>query len=68
MLIFLYRRMSFFYVLSFHLLDRLDPMTCACLIVAFSYLGSAFFGNTYYYTAPYFFIFLGLGYRNFIHS
>ena len=56
------------YIRALRVRDRLDPMTCVCLIVAFSYLGSAFFGNTYYYTAPYFFIFLGLGYRHFIHS
>ena len=56
------------YIRALRVRDRLDPMTCACLIVAFSYLGSAFFGTSYYYTAPYFFIFLGLGYRNFIHS
>ena len=33
-----------------------------CLIAAFGYLVSSFFGNTMYYTAPFFFIFLGLSF------
>ena len=36
--------------------------TFACLAVAFTYLFSAIFGNTMFYTAPFFFIFLGLGF------
>ena len=41
--------------------DRLDAMTFACLGAAFSYLVSAFFGNTIYCTAPFLFLFLGMG-------
>jgi len=33
------------------------------LCAAFTYLASAFIGNTMYYTAPFLFIFLGLGYH-----
>ena len=40
---------------------RLDAMTFACLGAAFSYLVSAFFGNTIYCTAPFLFLFLGMG-------
>ena len=36
-------------------------MTFACLGAAFSYLVSAFFGNTIYCTAPFLFLFLGMG-------
>lgn len=35
-----------------------------CLTVAFTYLVSAFFGITMYNTAPFLFIFMGLGYRS----
>lgn len=34
----------------------------SCLVVAFGYLVSSFFGNTMYYTAPFLFIFLGLSF------
>lgn len=34
----------------------------AALIAAFGYLASAAFGNTMYYTAPYLFLLLGIGY------
>ena len=34
----------------------------AALIAAFGYLASAAFGNTMYYTAPYLFLMLGIGY------
>ncbi len=40
---------------------RMSDATAVCLIVAFTYLFSAIFGNTMFYTAPYLFIFLGLG-------
>ena len=39
---------------------HLDNTTLACLTAAFGYMGSAFFGNTVYFVAPFFFIFLGL--------
>lgn len=42
--------------------DALDLYTKTALIAAFAYLVSAAFGNTMYYTAPYLFILLGLGY------
>ncbi|MGN0240754.1 MAG: O-antigen ligase family protein [Candidatus Weimeria sp.] len=42
----------------------LSGVTLACLTVAFTYLVSACFGVTLYNTAPYLFIFLGLGYRS----
>ena len=41
---------------------RLDGCTLAALCTAAAYLCSAFFGNTMHYTAPYFFMFLGLGF------
>ena len=40
---------------------NLDRTSAACLVAAFGYLVSAFFGNTMYYTAPFFFILLGIG-------
>lgn len=40
----------------------LDKYTMAAIVFAFGYLVSSFFGNTMYYTAPFLFIFLGLGY------
>ena len=40
---------------------KLDSTSSACLVAAFAYLVSSFFGNTMYYTAPLFFIFLGIG-------
>ena len=42
----------------------LSGVTLACLTAAFTYLVSACFGVTLYNTAPYLFIFLGLGYRS----
>jgi len=39
---------------------RLSNTTLICLAVAFGYCVSAFFGNTFTYTYPYFMIFLGL--------
>ena len=39
----------------------LDKTSAVCLVAAFGYLVSAFFGNTMYYTAPMLFIFLGIG-------
>ncbi len=41
---------------------NLDGYTIAAIVFAFGYLVSSFFGNTMYYTAPFLFIFLGLGY------
>ena len=40
---------------------HLDKTSAVCLVAAFGYLVSAFFGNTMYYTAPLLFIFLGIG-------
>ncbi len=40
----------------------LDKVTLACIITSFAYLVSAFFGNTKYYTAPYFFMILGFAF------
>lgn len=42
----------------------LGLITFACLTSAFTYYVSAMFGNSMYATAPFFFIFLGLGYRS----
>ena len=39
----------------------LDGPTLVCLTGAFAYFFSSLFGNTMFYTAPLFFIFLGLG-------
>lgn len=44
--------------------NLLSGVTLACLTAAFTYLVSACFGITIYNTAPYLFIFLGLGYRS----
>ncbi len=41
---------------------KLDVPTTVSLIAAFGYIVSSVFGNTMYYTAPYFFILLGLGF------
>ncbi len=43
---------------------RLDAYAIAALVAAFAYLVSSVFGNTMYYTAPYLFILLGIGYSN----
>lgn len=40
----------------------LDSATLVCLTGAFGYLVSSFFGNTLYCTAPFLFLFLGMGY------
>ena len=37
-----------------------NNVTLICTVVAFCYLVSSFFGNTMFYTAPFFFAFLGL--------
>lgn len=42
----------------------LRAMTFVCLTAAFTYMVSAVVGNSMYNTTPYFFIFLGLGYRS----
>ena len=49
------------FIKALHRRANLDRTSAACLIAAFGYLVSAFFGNTMYYTAPFFFIFLGIG-------
>lgn len=41
---------------------KLDPEMLIALSADFGYCVSAFFGNTMFYTAPYFFMFLGLGF------
>lgn len=41
---------------------KLDKYQLTALVAAFGYLVSSFFGNTMYYTAPFLFIFLGLGF------
>lgn len=41
----------------------IDMYSLAALAAAFSYLVSSAFGNTMFYTAPYFFIMLGIGYN-----
>ena len=41
---------------------KLDSFAIAALVAAFAYLVSSVFGNTMYYTAPYLFIMLGLGF------
>lgn len=40
--------------------SRVDGATFCCLMGAFGYIGSAFFGNTMTFIAPFFFIILGL--------
>ena len=42
---------------------KLDGFTVMALAAAFGYCVSAFFGNPKYYTAPYFFVMLGLAYN-----
>ena len=49
------------YIKALHRRVKLDRTSAACLVAAFGYLVSAFFGNTMYYTAPLFFILLGIG-------
>ena len=49
------------YIKAFRRRANLDRTSATCLVAAFGYLVSAFFGNTMYYTAPFFFILLGTG-------
>ena len=44
--------------------DELDGVTITCLVAAFGYLVSSFFGITLFSTTPYLFIMLGLGYHH----
>ena len=46
---------------------KLNPMTIVCFFVSTAYLISSCFGVTIYYTTPFFFIFLGLTYAEFMH-
>ena len=39
---------------------KVDNATFCCLVAAFGYIGSAFFGNAIIYTVPFFYILLGL--------
>ena len=41
---------------------KLTNVQIVSLIASFAYLASSFFGVTMFYTAPYLFILLGLGY------
>ena len=50
------------FIRGFKYRKSLDNATIICLTGAFAYLISSLFGNTMFYTAPFFFIFLGLGY------
>ena len=43
---------------------KTDSVTFACFIASAGYIASAFVGNTMYYTAPFFFIFLGMTCRD----
>ncbi|MBR5371416.1 MAG: O-antigen ligase family protein [Oscillospiraceae bacterium] len=43
---------------------ELKPMTVIALTAGIGYLCSAFFGNTMYYTAPYFFVTLGFAFQS----
>lgn len=43
---------------------KADAVSVACFIASAGYVASAFFGNTMYYTAPFFFIFLGMSCRD----
>lgn len=51
------------YVRAFRHRREMDPVSFAALAGAFAYLVSAFFGNTVFSVAPYFFCVLGLAYR-----
>lgn len=42
--------------------NRLDIYTLTSLVAVFGYIVSSLFGNTMYYTAPFLFIFMGLGF------
>lgn len=41
-------------------IKRSDPVSIGCFIASAGYIASAFIGNTMYYTAPFFFIVLGM--------
>lgn len=45
-------------------LKNLDTVSMTCFIASAGYIASSMFGNTMYYTAPFFFIFLGMICRN----
>jgi len=49
-------------------LKKVDGVSFACFIAAAGYIASAFVGNTMYYTAPFFFIFLGMSCKNRVHA
>ena len=51
------------YFRALHNRANLNSMTLVCLVAAFGYLVSAFFGLTLFATTPYLFIFLGMGYE-----
>lgn len=48
--------------------NHLDIYTITALVAAFGYLVSSAFGNTMFYTAPYFFILLGIGFNTIEHE
>ena len=39
---------------------KIDSVSFACFVASAGYIASAFVGNTMYYTAPFFFIFMGM--------
>ena len=45
-------------------LKQLDKVSLTCFIASAGYIASSMFGNTMYYTAPFFFIFLGMTCRD----
>ncbi|MBO4628195.1 MAG: O-antigen ligase family protein [Lachnospiraceae bacterium] len=45
-------------------LKKLDAVSLTCFITSAGYIASSMFGNTTYYTAPFFFIFLGMTCRD----
>lgn len=52
-----------FFAGVFRRLRKSSDISVVFLVAAFTYLVSAFFGNTMFYTAPYLFIFLGAAYE-----
>ncbi|MBR1559255.1 MAG: O-antigen ligase family protein [Clostridia bacterium] len=48
---------------GYHRRRTLDARTLLCLVAAFAYFTSSMFGNTMYYTAPFFFLLMGMGYE-----
>lgn len=50
------------YIRGYKNRNYIDCISLVALTGAFAYLFSSLFGNTMYYTTPFFFIFLGLGY------